>query len=115
MKKIEAVIRPEKLAPVKDALEDRGIVGLTITQVRGHGRQKGITLQWRAGEYRVDLLSKVKLELVLNDEDCQMAIDTICTAARTGREGDGMIFVQAVENAIRVRTGDCGEKCLDIK
>jgi nitrogen regulatory protein P-II 1 len=115
MKKIEAVIRPEKLGPVKDALEAKGIIGLTITQVRGHGRQKGITLQWRAGEYRVDLLSKIKLEIVIRDAECQMAVDTICDAARTGKEGDGMIFVESVENAIRVRTGDCGERCLDIK
>lgn len=115
MKKIEAVIRPEKLDRVKDALEAKGIIGLTVTQVRGHGRQKGILLQWRAGEYRVNLLSKVKIELVLNDVDCQTAIDAICDAARTGKEGDGMIFVQSVDNAIRVRTGDSGEKCLDIK
>ena len=115
MKKLEAIIRPEKLEPVKDALEASGIIGLTVTQVRGRGRQKGVTLQWRAGEYRVDLLAKVKIEIVLNDADCQAALDILCDAARTGKKGDGMIFIQPVENAIRVRTGDSGEKCLDAK
>jgi nitrogen regulatory protein P-II 1 len=112
MKKIEAIIRPEKLEAVKEALEAKGILGMTMTQVSGRGRQKGITLQWRAGEYRVDFLPKIKLELVLNDEEYRQAIDVICGAARTGREGDGMIFVLPVEDAIRVRTSDCGEGCL---
>jgi len=109
MKKIEAVIRPEKLDAVKDALSLKGMLGMTVTNVSGRGRQKGIALQWRAGEYRVDFLPKVKIEIVLADEDCQVALDIICLAARTGREGDGMIFVLPVENAIRVRTCDNGE------
>lgn len=112
MKKIEAIIRPEKLAAVKDALNTIGILGMTVTHVSGRGRQKGIALQWRAGEYRVDFLPKVKLEIVLADEECQPALDAICLAARTGREGDGMIFVLPVENAIRVRTQDNGELCI---
>ena len=115
MKKIEAIIRPEKLAAVKDALTDRGMVGMTVTHVSGRGRQKGIALQWRAGEYRVDFLPKVNVEIVLADEECQVALDTICLAARTGREGDGMIFVLPVENAIRVRTQDNGELCIAAK
>jgi nitrogen regulatory protein P-II 1 len=111
MKKIEAIIRPEKLHAVKDALSARGIPGMTITNVNGRGRQKGIALQWRAGEYRVDFLPKIKIELVLEDEECQVAIETICRAAKTGREGDGIIFVLPVEKTYRVRTSDCGEAC----
>jgi nitrogen regulatory protein P-II 1 len=112
MKKIEAIIRPEKLDAVKNALEAKGILGMTITNVTGRGRQKGIALQWRAGEYRVDFLPKVKIELVLSDEECQTAIECVCRAAKTGREGDGMIFVLPVENALRVRTSDSGEACI---
>jgi nitrogen regulatory protein P-II 1 len=112
MKKIEAIIRPEKLDAVRVALDGIGIHGMTVTNVSGRGRQKGIALQWRAGEYRVDFLSKIKIEIVLADEECQVALDTICISARTGREGDGMIFVLPVENAIRVRTSDNGEACI---
>ena len=115
MKKVEAIIRPEKLEAVKDALAAKGMLGMTITNVSGRGRQKGIALQWRAGEYRVDFLPKVKIELVLTDDECQPAIDTICMAAKTGREGDGMIFVLPVENVYRVRTSDNGEVCLTVK
>jgi len=113
MKKIEAIIRPEKLDATKNALEAKGILGMTITNVTGRGRQKGIALQWRAGEYRVDFLPKIKIELVLGDEECQTAINCICLAAKTGREGDGMIFVLPVENALRVRTSDSGEACVN--
>lgn len=112
MKKIEAIIRPERLEAVKDALASMGMLGMTVTNVNGRGRQKGIALQWRAGEYRVDFLPKVKIELVLSDEECQTAVNTICSAARTGREGDGMIFVLPVENAYRVRTSDSGNLCI---
>jgi len=112
MKKIEAILRPEKLDAVKLALDDIGIHGMTVTNVSGRGRQKGIALQWRAGEYRVDFLPKVKIEIVLPDEECQAALDIICLVGRTGREGDGMIFVLPVENAIRVRTSDNGELCI---
>jgi len=86
MKKIEAIIRPEKLDAVKDALSAKGMLGMTVTHVSGRGRQKGIALQWRAGEYRVDFLPKIKIELVLSDEECQPAVETICRAAKTGRE-----------------------------
>ncbi|MBN1691508.1 MAG: P-II family nitrogen regulator [Dehalococcoidia bacterium] len=112
MKKIEAIIRSEKLDAVKDALASQGLLGMTITNVSGRGRQKGIALQWRAGEYRVDFLPKVKIELVLHEDECQPAVEAICRVARTGREGDGMIFVLPVENAFRVRTSDSGEPCL---
>jgi nitrogen regulatory protein P-II 1 len=109
MKKIEAIIRPEKLEDVKSALEDRGILGMTLTQVSGRGRQKGIALQWRAGEYRVEFLPKIKLEIVLGDDECKTAVDVICKSARTGKVGDGMIFVLPVESAMRVRSNDISE------
>jgi nitrogen regulatory protein P-II 1 len=115
MKKIEAIIRPEKLEHVKSALEDRGILGMTITQVSGHGRQKGIALQWRAGEYRVEFLPKIKLEMVCGDDECKTAVDIICKSARTGKVGDGMIFVLPVESAIRVRTADISEAIASVK
>ena len=109
MKKIEAIIRPERLESVKTALEDRGILGMTVSQVSGRGRQKGVTLQWRAGEYCVEFLPKVKLEIVISDEECSPAVDVICKSARSGKEGDGMIFVLPVESAVRVRTNDASE------
>jgi nitrogen regulatory protein P-II 1 len=115
MKKIEAIIRQEKLGPVKESLEKIGILGLTVTEVSGRGRQKGIALQWRAGEYRIDLLPKVKLEIVLGDDQIEAAISCICETAKTGKEGDGMIFVLPVENAIRVRTCDNGAACVAVK
>ncbi len=108
MKKIEAIIREEKLEPVKAALEGKGFLGLTVSEVRGRGLQKGISLQWRVGEYRVDLLPKLKLEVVVNDKDSEAVIDTICDAARTGAIGDGMVFVLPVEEVRRVRTGERG-------
>lgn len=112
MKKIEAIIREEKLEAVKKALEEKGFIGLTITQVSGRGLQKGLSLQWRVGEYRVDLLPKLKVEVVVNDKDCQVVIEAICEAARTGAIGDGMIFVLPVEQICRVRTGESGEATL---
>ena len=90
-------------------------VGGGVEKLAGRGRQKGIALQWRAGEYRVDLLPKAKLEIVLDDEQCDTAVEAICKAAKTGREGDGMIFVLPVENAYRVRTSDAGETCIGSK
>jgi len=115
MKKIEAIIRQEKLERTKSALEEKGIVGMTVTNVSGRGRQKGIALQWRAGEYRVDLLPKVKLEIVLSDDECSVAVDTICQAAKTEKVGDGMIFVLPVAEVVRVRTGDNGGVCVNQK
>ena len=112
MKKIEAIIRQEKLEPVRAALEGIGIVGMTVAEVSGRGRQKGIPLQWRAGEYRVAFLPKVKIELVVLDEELGKTLNTIVTKARTGERGDGKIFVIPVEDAIRVRTGEVGENAI---
>lgn len=108
MKKIEAVIRPEKLEAVRKALAETGIFGLTVSEVSGRGKQKGITLQWRAGEYCVELLPKVKIETVVLDEDVGPAVNAIIAKARTGERGDGKIFVLPIENVIRIRTGDSG-------
>jgi nitrogen regulatory protein P-II 1 len=112
MKKIEAIIREEKLEAVKTALEEKSYFGMTVSEVSGRGRQKGISLQWRVGEYRVDLLPKIKLELVVFDEDVSAALDAIVRNARTGETGDGKIFVLPVETAVRVRTGDMNEKAI---
>ena len=115
MKKIEAIIRPEKLEYVKSVMESRGILGMTVTQVSGRGRQKGIALQWRAGEYRVEFLPKIKLEIVLSDDECKTAVDVICKSARTGKVGDGMIFVLPVDSTMRVRTSDISETLVKMK
>lgn len=112
MKKIEAIFRQEKLEPVRSALEGIGILGMTVSEVSGRGRQKGIPLQWRAGEYRVEFLPKVKLEVVVLDEDLGRALNTIMIRARTGERGDGKIFVLPVDEAIRIRTGDAGESAI---
>ena len=106
MKKIEAIIREEKLNDVKQALETKSYWGMTVSQVSGRGKQKGIPLQWRAGEYRVDLLPKIKIELVVIEEDVPAVLDAIVTNARTDEMGDGKIFVLPVESVVRVRTGD---------
>ncbi|OGO37896.1 MAG: transcriptional regulator [Chloroflexi bacterium RBG_16_57_8] len=112
MKKIEAIIREEKLEAVKHALEEKGFIGLTASEVQGRGQQKGLSLQWRVGEYRVDLLPKLKVEVVVQDKDLDAVVDAICEAARTGDIGDGMIFVLPVEQVCRVRTGERGENVL---
>jgi nitrogen regulatory protein P-II 1 len=112
MKKIEAIIRQERLGPVKAILEKNGIVGMTVTEVSGRGRQKGIVLQWRAGEYRVDLLPKLKLEIVAKERDIDKIIKYITRSAWTGKVGDGWIFVSPVEKVVRIRTGESGEKAL---
>ena len=112
MQKIEAVIQPSKLDAVKDALVDIGVEGMTITEARGHGRQKGHTEFYRGREYSVDLLPKVKLELVVNDKRADEVIRTLVTAARTGKIGDGKIFVYEVADAIRIRNDDRGESAL---
>jgi nitrogen regulatory protein P-II 1 len=112
MKKIEAIIREERLDAVKKALEENSYFGMTVSEVSGRGKQKGIPLQWRAGEYRVDLLPKLKVELVLLDEDVPVAISAIVRNARTGETGDGKIFVLPVEGVVRVRTGDADENAI---
>jgi nitrogen regulatory protein P-II 1 len=112
MKKVEAIIREEKLNAVKKALEEKSYFGMTVSEVSGRGRQKGIPLQWRVGEYRVDLLPKIKIELVVLDEDVPVAIDAIVSNARTGETGDGKIFIMPVETVVRVRTGDRNENAI---
>ncbi len=108
MKKIEAIIKPFKLEEVKDALGEVGIEGMTVTEVKGFGRQKGHTEIYRGSEYTVDFLPKIKIELVLTDEKLEDALTAISKAARTGKIGDGKIFVTAVEEAVRIRTDEKG-------
>lgn len=106
MKKIEAVIRHFKLEEVKDALHAKGVQGMTVTEVRGFGRQKGHTETYRGAEYAVDFLPKVKVEVVVDERDAQSVIDTVVAAARTGQVGDGKIFVTALSDVVRIRTGE---------
>ena len=112
MKKIEAIIQPFKLEEVKDALKGASIDGMTITEVRGHGRQKGHKEVYRGQEYNVDLLPKVKLELVVSDSHADEVVRIIVTAARTGRIGDGKIFLYDVADAVRIRNDDRGDSAL---
>ena len=109
MKKVEAVLKPFKLDEVREALSDIGVTGLTVTEVKGFGRQKGHTELYRGAEYVVDFLPKVKVEVVIADTLVERAIDAIIKAARTGKIGDGKIFVTNVEQAVRIRTGESGE------
>jgi nitrogen regulatory protein P-II 1 len=108
MKQITAIIKPFKLDEVREALADVGVTGLTVTEVKGFGRQKGHTELYRGAEYVVDFLPKVKVEAVVADEVCDNAVDAIIKAARTGKIGDGKIFVRTVEQVIRIRTGETG-------
>ncbi len=108
MKKIEAIIKPFKLDEVKEALNDLGLQGITVTEAKGFGRQKGHTELYRGAEYVVDFLPKVKIEVVIDDSLLERALEAIQTAAKTGRIGDGKIFVSTIEDAIRVRTGERG-------
>ena len=109
MKKIEAIIKPFKLDEVREALSEVGVAGLTVTEVKGFGRQKGHTELYRGAEYVVDFLPKVKVEMIVADAMVERAIEAIVKAARTGKIGDGKIFVTAVEQVIRIRTGESGE------
>ena len=108
MKKIEAVIKPFKLDEVKEALHEVGLQGITVTEAKGFGRQKGHTELYRGAEYVVDFLPKIKIEIILDDNLVERAIEAITQAARTGRIGDGKIFVSTVEQTIRIRTGETG-------
>ena len=112
MKKIEAIIKPFKLEDVKDALSGLGVEGMTVSEVKGFGRQKGHTELYRGAEYVVDFLPKVRLEVVVPDERLQSALEAIQAAARTGRIGDGKIFVLDVQEAIRIRTGETGAEAI---
>jgi len=112
MKKIEAIIKPFKLEEVKDALADLGIEGMTVSEVKGFGRQKGHTEIYRGSEYTVDFLPKIKIEVVLGDALVEGALAAIVKAAKTGKIGDGKVFVSPVEEAIRIRTDETGEKAV---
>jgi nitrogen regulatory protein P-II 1 len=109
MKKIEAIIRPEKLEELRENLDKKGFSGMTVTEVKGRGTQKGIKLEWRVGEYNVEFLPKIKLEMVVLDKDMDEVIKTICSICSTGSIGDGKIFVSDVSYVVRIRTGESGE------
>ena len=112
MKKILSIIRPDKLEEVKQALEEIGCHGLTIKEVRGRGRQLGITESYRGHDYKVDILPKTEIEIVTTEKDLENIVDTIIKTARTGDIGDGKIFISSVEEVIRIRTGERGEKAI---
>ena len=112
MKKIEAIIKPFKLDEVKEALAKQNINGMTVTEVKGFGRQKGHTELYRGAEYVVDFLPKIKIEILVTDEQAAIAADTIIATAKTGRIGDGKLFVLPVDDAVRIRTGERGESAL---
>ncbi len=114
-KKIEAIIREEALQDVKEALREIGIVGMNVVEVHGHGRQGGIELSWRGTTYQMDLLPKIQVNIVLSDHNLDKTIETIIKATRTGKEGDGIIFVYPVEDVIRIRTGESGRDALQYK
>jgi nitrogen regulatory protein P-II 1 len=112
MKKIEAIVRHFKLEEVKNALTEKGVSGMTITEVRGFGRQKGHTEMYRGTEYRIDFVPKVKVEVVVDDSKLQIALDTIAKAAHTGQIGDGKMFVSDLTDVVRIRTGETGVEAL---
>jgi nitrogen regulatory protein PII len=112
MKKIEAIIKPFKLEDVKEALSGLGVEGMTVSEVKGFGRQKGHTEIYRGSEYTVDFLPKIKVEIVLGDSQVTSAVDAIVKAAKTGKIGDGKVFVSTIENAIRIRTEETGEQAV---
>ncbi|MEW6555342.1 MAG: P-II family nitrogen regulator [Actinomycetota bacterium] len=109
MKKVEALIRPERMEPVMDELRELGYPGLTITEVRGHGKQKGLLQRWRGAEYHVEFLPKIKIEAVVLDEDLGKVVGAVVSAARTGSIGDGKVFVHDVADVVRIRTGESGQ------
>ncbi|MCD4770780.1 P-II family nitrogen regulator [archaeon] len=112
MKKIEAIIKPFKLEDVKDALTEAGITGMTVTDVKGYGRQQGHSELYRGAEYIVDFLAKTKLELIVNDDEVDNVVKLISTSAKTGKIGDGKIFVMSVDEVIRIRTGETGNEAV---
>jgi nitrogen regulatory protein P-II 1 len=112
MKKIEAIIKPFKLEDVKESLSEAGITGMTVTDVKGYGRQQGHSELYRGAEYVVDFLAKTKLELIVNDEEVEKCIDIISASAKTGKIGDGKIFVMPIDEVVRIRTGETGEEAV---
>ena len=112
MKKIEAIVREETFYPIKTALEEKGFIGMTVSDVIGRGQQKGVSLKLRVGEQRIEFLPKKKIELVVDDKDLQTVVDIICEIGRTGAIGDGKIFIMPVAEVIRIRTGDKGVEAI---
>lgn len=112
MKKIEAIIRPEKLDEVLDAVDGSGYSGIMITEIRGHGKQKGITQNWRGGQYKMNLLPKIKIEIVCKDKDVAKIMASISKSAKTGNIGDGKIFISDVSDVLKIRTDETGEAAL---
>lgn len=112
MKKVTAIIREDRFSMVKDALSDIGYPGMTVTEVKGHGNQKGVTEQWRGRTYRTDLLKKTQIEIVISDKDVEKILQCIVKESQTGSIGDGKIFISPIENAIRIRTGEKGEAAI---
>ncbi len=112
MKKIEAIIRPESIDFVRSALSDAGVTGLMVTEIEGHGKQKGVVQQWRGEKYKIELLPKIKIETVVKDSDVEKITGVIIESARTGDIGDGKIFIYDVEEAIRIRTRERGESVI---
>lgn len=112
MKKVESIVRPHLLDAVKNALQEVGVVGMTVTEVKGFGRQKGHTETYRGSEYRVDFLPKVKVEVAVPNELVEQAVDAIVKTARTGKFGDGKVFVTAIDDCVRIRTGERGDQAL---
>ena|SRR3989338_6898383 len=112
MKKIEAIIRPEKLDDLREALDAKGLSAMTVTEVKGRGTQKGITLEWRVGEYRVEFIPKVKVELVVDDKNVNLVLEIILAVCSSGKIGDGKIFIAPVEEVIRIRTKEKGVTAL---
>ena len=112
MKRIEAIIRPERVTAVRQALEKVGFPGLNVCEVDGHGKQKGVVQQWRGDQYRVEMLPKMRLEIVVSDRDVKTIVQAIQDASKTGAVGDGKIFVSSVEEVVRIRTGESGEAAL---
>jgi len=108
MKKIEAIVREDRFHVIKNALEEKGFISMTVSDVIGRGKQKGVTLKWRSGEHRVEFLPKKKIEIVVEDRDAEAVIDSICEKGRTGAVGDGKIFILPIGEVVRVRTGEVG-------
>jgi len=112
MKKIEAIVRPHLLEAVKNALQEAGVVGMTVSEVKGYGRQKGHTETYRGSEYKVELVPKVKIEVAIAEELAEGAVDAVLKTAKTGKFGDGKVFVSSLEDVVRIRTGEHGEQAL---
>jgi len=112
MKKIEAIVREERFHLIKIALEHKGFISMTVSDIMGRGKQKGVSLKWRSGEHRIEFLPKKKIEMVVDDEDCDLIVDTICEKGCTGSAGDGKIFVLPVEDVIRIRNKERGPEAV---